>query len=402
MNVLFYNHTSTVSGAERVLLLISAGLRDEKFSPAIMCPEGDLADAARNLGIPVQVVPELYARFTLRPDLLIRYLVSIITVVFQIRNAVRANGPDLVHANSTRAGITMTLASIGCRIPVIWHIHDILPRHPITTMIRVLIRFSPRSHLFAVSNATAVALRGTLLRNKPVEVILNCVDLDRFRPDPEVRLRYRAELGLAESDVAVAIVGQITRRKGQLGLVRAFGILGESSSQSKLLIIGKPLFVEEDQAYFAQVKAEAAGLPNAERISFLGGRSDVAALMQAADILVVNSLAEPCGLVVLEGMASALPVIATNVGGNPEMIIDGQSGSLTPADNPERLATAIQELASNPVRRRELGANARARVAEVFRVPTYLDAVSRFYSRCAGIRTEARGIRPKSMSNAAR
>jgi L-malate glycosyltransferase len=392
MKLLFYNHTATVSGAERVLLLIVARLDKTEFESVVLCPAGDLQTEVEAIRVPCLIAEPLEARFTWRPDLLLRYLASFVRVMLNVRTQVQSIAPDLIHANSIRAGLVMTAATIGLRVPVLWHLHDLLPHHPISTAIRAFVLFAPRVRLLAVSHATAQRFRGFLLRLKrvPSQVILNCADTEKFQPDNAARAAIRTELQLDATAPVVGIIGQITARKNQLGVIRAFALVVRELPQAVLLIAGEPLFTAADQQYAQQLKQVVAELGIAERVRFLGARRDVPALMQALDMLVVNSLAEPCGLVVLEGMASSLPVIATAVGGNPEMIHHALSGWLVQPNNPPALATEMLNLLRAPLLRRQLGRNARMRVCEQFTIPQYLTEIEHLYCACIPPRTGER------------
>jgi L-malate glycosyltransferase len=401
--LLFYNHTSTVSGAERVLLLIAANLDKTEFESVVLCPAGDLQTQVKAIGKPCHTVEPLEARFTWRPDLLLRYLASFVRVMRNVRAQVQAIAPDLIHANSIRAGLVMTAATIGLRVPVLWHLHDLLPHHPISTAIRAVVLCAQRVRLLAVSHATAERFRGVLLRLKrvPSRVILNCADTEKFQPDEAARAAIRTELQLDATTPVVGIIGQITARKNQLGVIRAFALVVRELPQAVLLIAGEPLFTAADQQYAQHLKQVVAELGITHQVRFLGARRDVPALMQALDILVMNSLAEPCGLVVLEGMASGLPVIATAVGGNPEMIHHALSGWLVPSDDAQTLAVEMVNLLRAPLLRRQLGRNARMRVCDQFTIPKYLSEIERFYDACIplhkGERLAKRGRSPSAL-----
>ena len=388
MKILFYNHTPIVSGAERVLLLILSQLDRREFQSAVLCPAGDLQPLVEAKNVPCMVVEPLQARFTWRPDYLLRYLLSFVQVMRNVRAQVRQLAPDLIHANSIRAGLVMTAATMGWRVPVIWHLHDLLPHHPISTAIRVCVLLSSRVRLLAVSQATAQRFCGLLLRlfprRTPSGVLLNCADTEKFQPNDESREAIRTELALQAKQFVIGTIGQITERKGQLGLLNAFAEVLPVIPHAMLLIVGEPLFTAADQQYLQRLQHTAEELGLTPHVRFLGARRDVPAVMQALDLLVVNSLAEPCGLVVLEGMASGLPVLATAVGGNPEMIQPASTGWLVPAQDNPALAAAIIKLQQTPSLRKQLGRNARLRVSEHFTMGGYLSALAQFYRDYGG------------------
>ncbi len=396
MKLLFYNHTAIVSGAERVLLLIVSQLDPREFNCVVLCPRGALQQEVEAKGVPCRTVEPLEARFTWHPGLLWRYLVSFVRVIRNVRRQVKTIAPDLIHANSIRAGLVMTAATLGLRVPVVWHLHDLLPRHPLSTAIRAAALSSAHLRLLAVSQATAERFRGLLLRpfarRVPTTTILNCADTNRFQPDAALRQATRAALGLDDATFVLGIVGQITERKGQLGLLHAFAQVAKTLPEAVLLIVGEPLFTAADQEYHQRLQQTADALGIAAQVRGLGARRDVSALMQALDLLVVNSLAEPCGLVVLEGMASGLPVVATAVGGNPEMLNHALSGWLVPAQDEAALAQAILHLSQLPRLRAQLGLNARLQVTQHFTIEMYMDKLRAFYLAARDYESSRRSV----------
>src|SRR6267378_3442119 len=305
MKILFYNHTGQASGAERLLTMILGRLHRDNFEPIVVCPEsGALAQMVADLRVPVETVKGLEARFTWRVDHLARYCKSFLQVMGHLRSKVSAIKPDLIHANSIRAGLVATAATFGLGTRVVWHLHDLLPRHPLSTAIRIFALLSRRTRMIAVSEAVARNFRGrwsSFFKDR-VSVILNSIDLDKFQVDETARGAIRKELRFRETDLAVGIVGQITPRKGQLELLRAFAGALTEVPNSVLLVAGAPLF-NRDHEYLELLKRATGELGIGNKVRMLGARNDVATIMQGLDLLVVNSSAEPFGLVLVEGMA---------------------------------------------------------------------------------------------------
>ncbi len=253
MKILFYNHTGQASGAERLLGMILARLDREVFKPVLVCPEaGALAKMAADARVPVETLAALKARFTWRPDHLVLYCGSFFKVIRELRRKITALKPDLIHANSIRAGLVATTATFGLRTRVVWHLHDMLPRHPLSTAIRVFALLSTRTRMIAVSEAVARNFRGgfsRLLKDR-VSVILNAIDLAKFQAIENVgenaREATRSEFGLDHDDFVIGTIGQLTPRKGQLELIAAFA--QAELVRGTLLIAGAPLF-NRDQDY---------------------------------------------------------------------------------------------------------------------------------------------------------
>lgn len=380
MKILFYNHTGQVSGAERMLLMILARLDRDAVQPVAVCPrQGELTDRLSELNVDVEPIALLEARFTWRVDRLFRYLKSLYDVTAELRQAVKHARPDLIHANSIRAGLVATIATARLSMPVVWHLHDELPSHPLSTFIRLFALLASRSRFLAVSNAVSKNFRGSVAPlQKRLTVILNAIDETRFTPDARERTFKRVELGVENAECVVGIVGQITPRKGQLELVRAFANVLKELPKAVLIVVGAPLF-NRDQDYADLVIESARKLGIANSVRMLGPRSDVASIMQTLDLLVVNSTVEPFGLVAVEAMACGTPVIATNTGGLPEIIEHERTGWLIPARDERALAAAIVTLTNRPALRIRLATCAKQSLTPRFSCGRYMVELNDYY-----------------------
>jgi len=274
----------------------------------------------------------------------------------------------------------MAAATLGLDMPVIWHAHDILPRHPLSTAVRLFAAVTSRNRILAVSQAVADRFRGLVLRplrkRVPITVIYNSVDLERFQPNAQSRAEIRRPLGLSENQPVIGIVGQLTPRKGQLELIKAFA--SADVKEAVLIIAGTALF-NRDAEYAEQLERTVTSLGIAERVRFLGSRDDVPKLMQSMDVLVVNSHQEPFALTVLEGLSSGTAILATAVGGTPEMVRHGECGWLVPAKDHDALVEAMLTLVRDEQLRRELGRNGRRVAIKRFSISRFLSEVEELY-----------------------
>jgi L-malate glycosyltransferase len=383
VKVLFYNHTGQISGGERVLMMILNGLDATRFDPVVACPaDGPLTRGASDLGVRTLAIAPLAARFTWRPDHLVRYFGSFVRTLRAARELVRQEQPDLIHANSIRAGLVMSAATSGMRVPIVWHAHDLLPRHPLSSAIRVFVSLSRRNRIVAVSQAVADRFRGAAQRlatkRTPIITIHNAVDAEEFKPDHKARVVFRRLLGFAESDVLIGTVGQLTPRKGQLELIRAFASVAQETPHARLIVVGKALF-NRDLEYAEALRDTAKTLGLSERIHFLGQREDVSVLMRAFDLAVVNSRAEPFGLTVVEAMASQTPLLATAVDGICEIVEHGKSGWLVMKDDHDDLVEGLRTMIVDDDLRNRLSAAALSEVRSRFSVEKFLSKIQSLY-----------------------
>ncbi len=389
MKILFYNHTGRVSGAEHVLLMILQGLDRSRFDPVLLCPsEGALAELASRKVKTIEI-DSLSARFTSRPDRLWNYLKSFVRVCRAARRAAIDEDPDIIHANSIRAGLVMSVATFGRRVPIVWHTHDILPRHVLSTAIRLFALCSRRNSILAVSRAVADRFRGLLLRpfkrRVPHIVVYNGIDLQHFYPDAEMRQAIRHELEIEDDQLVVGTIGQLTPRKGQLELINAFANIAGECPKALLLVIGEAIF-NRDQDYAANLRQSVDSLALTNRVRFLGQRRDIPRLVRGLDCLVVNSKVEPFGLTVAEGMASETAVVANAVDGIPEVIRDGESGLLVSPDDQRQLIETLRRLLNDSDLRRKLGRQGRLDAGARFSHQRFLAEIDAVYRGLANVR----------------
>jgi glycosyltransferase involved in cell wall biosynthesis len=222
-------------------------------------------------------------------------------------------------------------------------------------------------------------------------VILNAIDLDYFQPDPTARRRIRSELRVSDADRLIGIVGQVTPRKGQLELLRAFGQALTEIPHTVLLVAGTALF-NRDHEYLEAIERTAVERSIRDKVRMLGARSDIGAIMQALDVLVVNSHVEPFGLVILEAMACGTPVLAAAVDGIPEIIEHDKNGWLVQSRDEGVLTEAIIHLSRDPELRARLAKHGKQHVATHFSADRYITELQAFYSlECADIAATSAG-----------
>ena len=387
MKILFLNHTGIVSGAERVLLTILERLDRQRFQIVVSCPLGsDLANLLQERNVPIVATPDLHARFTWNPIRMVQYLRSYFRAIREFRRAPFLKTVTLIHANSVRAGLVASFATVGTGIPVIWHLHDMMKHHPFSTAIRWVALLMPAISVLAVSHAAAEQFRGLLLRlsdnRPPVTVLQNSVDAQRFKPDSAGRQRIRQSLGLPDTHFAFAIVGQLTPRKGQLETILAFSEVVKRVPDATLLVVGAPLF-NDDHRYLAALQSAVARLDLRGKVQFLGQRSDINSLLAAADAVVLNSRREPFGLIVLEALAAVKPVVAASVDGVVEVIENEVTGLLVRPGDRGELASALSRLATDPQLCQSLAARGRSMIEKNFTCAGYIESLEAFYDQTA-------------------
>jgi sugar transferase (PEP-CTERM/EpsH1 system associated) len=214
--------------------------------------------------------------------------------------------------------------------------------------------------------------------------IINGVDVERFRPPESGSRRGLPKDFASATDLVIGTVGRLEPIKDQRTLVRAFvelaGRFPELRGRLRLVLVGDGSTKRDLQELLGD-----SGL--AGQVWFAGSREDVPQLMQAMDVFVLPSLAEGISNTVMEAMASGLPVVATDVGGNAELVVDGETGFLVPRDDPPRMATALSNYLRKPEIVEQHGQAARNRAEQAFSLAVMVDSYRRVYRQVTGIRS---------------
>ena len=206
-----------------------------------------------------------------------------------------------------------------------------------------------------------------------IAVIHNGADNQRFRPNPEARARLRRELGLGGGEFAIGAVGNLFAVKDHITLLRAANEFGRKHAEWRLLVIGDGPELPPLENFVAEQTALR------QHVFFLGSSDRVAELLEAMDAYVLSSVFEGISNSLLEAMATGIPVVATAVGGNPEVVADGISGLLFPPGDAARLAGHLEMLHADPELRAQLGREAQRRVAEHFSLESMVRQYAQLY-----------------------
>ena len=282
----------------------------------------------------------------------------------------RASRPDIVHTRNAEAFFYAGVAARLAAVPILIH-----SEHGRTFNDRPL-RFRAQRLLsrwtdgiFAVSEQLRQDLiRHVGLPSARVDVLHNGVDLKRFETFEGAPAR--AALALPEQAFVVGSVGRLVAVKNYSMLIRAFAML--QRADARLVLAGEG----PERGALEQLAAELGVAP---RVHFLGHRDDVALVLAALDLFALPSRSEGMSNTLLEAMAAGRPVVATRIGGNPEIVRDGLDGELLPSDDAPAFADALGRFALQPARCVEMGANARERVRSRFSIEAMVDRYECYY-----------------------
>lgn len=295
--------------------------------------------------------------------------------------------PCIVHSRNLaalEAQVPAWLAGVPCRIHGEhgWDVTD-LDGSRYRRLKRLLRPFV--SHYIALSGHIEDYLRDQVgVPMHRLTRIINGVDTDRFRPDGPAAALPEAFAGTER--VRIGTVGRLEAVKDQGTLLEAFVRLRELDPQAfprlRLILVG-----EGSLRPALEARARAAGV--ADQVWFAGARDDIPELLRALDLFVQPSRAEGISNTIMEAMATGLPVVATDVGGNDELVREGETGRLVPAEDPGAMARALQAFGDAAVRRR-MGAAGRARAEAAFSLAAMVDRYLEVYDRQCGASAAAR------------
>jgi glycosyltransferase involved in cell wall biosynthesis len=382
-NILFLDHTAKLGGGELSLLDLLEGLDRSLYHPIVMlASDGPLTQKVRDLDIDVRVVPLSTDVIDTKKDTLrfaaflkVTAVFEILKYAFTIAQLARKLKVELIHTNSLKSDIYGGLAGRIAAIPTVWHVRDridgnYLPKAA-TTLFRALCKVLPHA-VIANSQSTLSCLQ---IDRKPISAVVYGCFSSAFDTNESVASNSTTK---DISAPVVAVVGRIAEWKGQHIFIEAAASIKRQHPTARFWIIGAPLFGEEEYERSLHKQVDSLG----ENVSFLGFRSDVANLLRNASVVVHSScVGEPFGRVVIEGMAAAKPVVATNGGAIPEIITDGITGRLVPMNDSDSMAEAICDLLSDPAGAAVIGKNARQKVLDCFTPSQTVHGVQQVYSR---------------------
>ncbi len=347
MRILFLSTSMGLGGADQQLLSAAQVLRDRGHEIRIvsLTPLGPMGLQARSLGL---ATDSLEMRRGV-PDP--RGLARLVRIV-------RAWKPDVVHSHMVHANLMARVLRLLVPVPVLVStIHNVYEGGPLL-MAGYRLTNGLVDHMTIISQAAADRFVGErIVPGRLLTVIANGVDTDRMRNlPPEGRAALRGGMSVGDQEFVWLAVGRFEVAKDYPNMLRAFADVRAREPRAVLVIVGQGSLQAEAEALTAEL-----GLREAVR--FLGARDDVPAVMSAADGYVMSSAWEGMPMVLLEAAAAGLPIVATAVGGNGEVVRDGESGFLVPARDSEVLRAGMLRLMALPEeQRRAMGERGREHV----------------------------------------
>ena len=373
MNILQVISSNVAGGRELFCVPVSLKLKEKGHKVSIMCRKGSPVEAeALRRGIDV-----IHTGFN--------WYFNPVEILRAAR-AIKAGGFEIIHSHWTRdVSNLIVAAAFAGGVPIV------CTKHVYSTQMKKDLFHAWAAARLKVMMCVCELVRKNLLDTVPIApakvvTIYNGIDTkEEWRPG-KFGGSFRKESGIGENAFLVCMAGRVNSGKGQHVLVAAAKKVLAVHPEAVFVFAGRPEGPEEEKYYEGLVfDVKEAGLE--KQIRFLGFRSDLPSIMDASDAVVMCSVFETFGLVLIQGMAMEKPVIGTNAGGVPEIITDGSNGLLFEYGDHEKLAELLIGLIENPGKRKLLGTAARRTVEEKFELADTVKAIEKIYLACVKSRS---------------
>jgi glycosyltransferase involved in cell wall biosynthesis len=362
--ILYVHGIGSIGGAERDLIALLSRLDRGIWHPAIACPgTGSLREVALAQDVPTYSV-------NLPPWRKVSSLVSRYAAVRRLRKLLADVQPALVHVNDLWwvPHTVRAVAGLSHRIPIIAHVRQ--EAQPRKVSQYALDRVD---YVVAVSHQVKQGLLTGGVSPNRVRTLYSGVDCSGM-VSSEGNHDIRAQHGIPREALLIGTIANLLPLKGYEVMLDALPTILAAMPTVHYLAIGGG-----GAEYCARLKAITVERGIAERVHFAGFQESVGSYLSALDLYVHPSLKEAFGLAVVEAMAMGKAVVATTVGGLPEVVAQGETGLLVPSGDAESLAETVVSLLQDPVRRERMGRNGKARVQEQFSLDVSIMQMEQLY-----------------------
>jgi glycosyltransferase involved in cell wall biosynthesis len=364
--ILFVTPFSWLYGEALSLLQLVCSLDRRQYTPTVITTgDGPLVAQLQDAGVPVQSIKMPY--LSRRGKQAVDFALSIVPVSLQLSSFISKEGFDLVY-NNTLLNPYGALASYLAGVPCVWHVREVGRDSSLRRSFIKLTAFLA-TRLVVVSESVRDLYADDA--GEKLRVVYNGIDPDYFNPvlfDPNA-IRYA--LGIQPEQPVISIIGRLHASKHHDDLIVASRRLVDIWPDLLVLIVGDgPL--EDD------IKNMVADMGLQDNFRFFGYQEDVREVLAACDLMVLPSEHEAFGRAVAEAMLMEKPVVATNVGGIPELL-SPDTGLLVPSRCPEELGEAMKTILIDPERGREMGSLARKRAVKLFTLERYVENMKRVF-----------------------
>ncbi len=365
LNILQYIETSGPGGAEAVLLNIAGNVDKNRFNPTVVLHKSRwLHEQLLKNEIETEIIPSKRSWDMFFLVKFIRYC--------------RSHKIDLIHSHLFGANLYSCLAGAVLRLPVITTFHNELyfqgRLERFMALKSIIIRNFAAQMVFVAEYMKKDYIEHSNFPDNKSVTVYNGIDL-KYDIDNIDSSSLKKELGILDNDLLVGHIANLRAPKGHQYLIKAASLVCNNFPSAKFLLIGD----EGDGTIKKEIEDFIAESGLGENIRLLGFRKDVNKLLQLIDVFVLSSTSEGLPLSVIEAMASSKPVVATNVGGLPEIVVHDQTGYLVEPQNARALAEKLIFFLENEALRNRMGQAGRKVIEEKYSLKTMIDNYQNLY-----------------------
>ena len=357
-NILFLNKDGFLGGSAVSLLLLLKNIRKEFNIYVILGNNGILQQEIKKLNIPVKIIKFHHWRK-------LNNIFKNFYTIFKLKIFIIKNKFDIIHSNSYEINPFMVL-SAPQKIKTICHVRDIINKNRAKKYL-----LQKTNIIIAVANAVKKPIKNV---NNNIQVIYNGVDLKKAE---QSKSHTPSNIKIKKSNFKVGIIGNCEERKRQEDFIKAGIKVLKENKNFRFLIIGNnkteyckkiSLLTNKYKSYF----------------HFIGHVYNIFTIIKALDIVIITSKSEALPRAAIESMACKKPVIATKVGGIPEIIIHNKTGFLFQVGNYKKLANYILLFYQNKKMLKKYGIEGQKRIKKLFNSATYINSIKSIYSPKSG------------------
>jgi glycosyltransferase involved in cell wall biosynthesis len=371
-----------VGGPQLRVLQVARGLQKRGIETIVVIPRGEpgFNSLLQQAQIKFCELDLVRLRYTRNPGVHLRFLARYWSNVSALRRLIRDQNANIVHTNGllhTQAAIAARLEGVG----LIWHLNDC------DTWRAFRLAFLPLVETLADRVAIAARAVGEYYFPDPTKVdgrlhlLYAPVDTGKYSPQVDGSA-VRAELGIPARCPVIGTVANFGPGKGFEHILEAAPRLKQRFPDIRFLFVGEML--KNRKSYWSYIMRRTGELGLSENVLFAGRRQDIPQVMRALTIYVQASETEACPMAVLEASASGLPVVATKVGGTPEVVDDEKTGLLVPSKCPSAIADAVTHLLDHPELAQKMGMAGVERMHKVFSLDACVTEHIRAYTAALG------------------
>lgn len=376
IKILHIHTLPVISGSGINTFLTMRGLNHSPYHSELACaPNGRLIDLMQSQSLQVHLFKNLVQPL---------HLIRDIQVLFQLKAFLKQNPFHIVHTHNSKAGFIGRLAAKWAQIPVIVHtVHGFAFHDQEPFWRRMLFRLLERiaviwcdKMIFISQPLIDWALAKGVIKAKDQNKIVKIysgIELERFQPvSAQQKNELRKIWGLKPDDWVIGIVSKLWEGKGHRILIRAFQAVQKQIKNAKLVIVGEGYLDSELKSLVQEYDLN-------ESVLFTGFQMDVSQIMATFDVAVLPSSFEGMGRVLVEAMAMGKPVIASRVGGIPDLVEHGLQGLLFEPGKTEPLQAALVRLLTDPVLALQMGKAGRQKALAQFSSQTMVQSIQKVY-----------------------